>query len=50
MLWVQDLWPESLSATGYVKTTGEAVEWMVRFIYRHVDLLLVQSEAFIAPV
>ncbi len=52
VLWVQDLWPESLTATGYVKnkTILKLVEHVVRFIYRHVDLLLVQSEAFIAPV
>jgi len=52
VLWVQDLWPESLSATGYVKNKMalKLVEHVVRFIYRHVDLLLVQSEAFIAPV
>lgn len=52
VLWVQDLWPESLSATGHVnnKTILKLVESVVRFIYRHVDLLLVQSEAFIAPV
>jgi glycosyltransferase involved in cell wall biosynthesis len=52
VLWVQDLWPESLSATGYVKNKFilKLVERVVRFIYRHVDLLLVQSEAFIAPV
>ncbi len=52
VLWVQDLWPESLLATGYVKNRVilKLVEWVVRFIYRHVDLLLVQSKAFIAPV
>lgn len=52
VLWVQDLWPESLSATGYVKNKFilKSVEYLVRFIYRHVDLLLVQSESFIAPV
>lgn len=52
VLWVQDLWPESLSATGYIqnKTILKLVERVVRSIYRHVDLLLVQSEAFIAPV
>ncbi len=48
VLWVQDLWPESLSATGHVKNRKvlKLVEWVVRFIYRHVDLLLVQSHAF----
>ncbi len=49
---VQDLWPESLSATGYVKNrlVLKLVEQVVRFIYRHVDFLLVQSRAFEAPV
>lgn len=52
VLWVQDLWPESLSATGYVRNQVvlKLVERVVCFIYRHVDLLLVQSEAFIGPV
>lgn len=48
MLWVQDLWPESLSATGYVrnKPVLRLVELVVRFIYRRSDFLLVQSKAF----
>jgi len=52
VLWVQDLWPESLSATGYVRNEYliAAVRQIVRFIYRHSDLLLVQSRAFEAPV
>lgn len=52
VLWVQDLWPESLSATGYVRNrlVLKVIEQVVRFIYHHVDLLLVQSEAFIQPV
>ena len=52
VLWVQDLWPESLSATGYIKNEKalKVVERVVRYIYRHVDLLLVQSEAFVGPV
>ena len=52
VLWVQDLWPESLSATGYVKNRVvlKLVEQVVRYIYRHVDLLLVQSRSFVAPV
>ena len=47
VLWVQDLWPESLSATGYVRNPAilSLVAWVVCFIYRHVDLLLVQSHA-----
>lgn len=52
VLWVQDLWPESLSATGHVRnqTVLRLVEGVVRFIYRHTDLLLVQSRAFEEPV
>ena len=52
VLWVQDLWPESLSATGYIKNKMviKLVGYVVRFIYQHVDLLLVQSQAFIDPV
>ncbi|MDA7926712.1 glycosyltransferase family 4 protein [Verrucomicrobiales bacterium] len=48
LLWVQDLWPESLSATGYVKNESvlKCVEYVVRFIYNHTDLLLVQSRGF----
>ena len=50
--WVQDLWPESLSVTGFVrnKTMLNAVGHVVRWIYRSNDLLLVQSRAFVAPV
>lgn len=52
VVWVQDLWPESLSATGYLrdKTALAIVEVVVRWIYRHTDLLLVQSRAFVPPV
>lgn len=52
VLWVQDLWPASLSATGYIhhpRLLGW-VEWIVRWIYGHSDLILVQSRAFIAAV
>lgn len=52
VLWVQDLWPESLSATGYVRNRYviSAIRQLVRFIYSHSDLILVQSRAFEAPV
>lgn len=52
VIWVQDLWPESLQATGYVSNPRvlAIVAQVVRFIYRHSDLLLVQSEAFEARV
>lgn len=52
VIWVQDLWPESLSATGHVKSRWllAATERVVRLIYRASDRILVQSHAFIAPV
>lgn len=50
--WVQDLWPQSLEATGFVRNPRvlALVAVMVRWIYRRNDLLLVQSRAFIPPV
>lgn len=52
VLWVQDLWPQSAEATGYVKSPVllKLLEKFVRFTYSHTDLLLVQSKAFIEPV
>ncbi|WP_332748226.1 glycosyltransferase family 4 protein [Hydrogenophaga sp.] len=51
-VWVQDLWPESLSATGFIKNRMALglVARVVRFIYRHTDRVLVPSEAFRAPI
>lgn len=52
MFWMQDLWPESLSATGAVRSEKilKMVDMLVRFIYRGCDLILVQSRAFIEPI
>lgn len=51
IFWVQDLWPESLTATGAVKSKIilNFVGGIVRTIYKHCDKVLVQSEAFIEP-
>jgi glycosyltransferase involved in cell wall biosynthesis len=48
LFWVQDLWPESLSATGAVRAHWILwwVERLVRFIYRRCDRVLIQSKAF----
>ncbi len=52
MFWVQDLWPESLSATGAVTSdfllglTG----LVVRGIYRGSDLILAQSRGFFPSI
>lgn len=52
VIWVQDLWPESLEATGFVRDRRAlaVLRSVVRWIYRRADLILVQSEAFVAPV
>jgi colanic acid biosynthesis glycosyl transferase WcaI len=48
VFWVQDLWPESLAATGAVKNPFllSGVDRLVKWIYRGCDRVLVQSEAF----
>lgn len=50
--WVQDLWPQSLEVTGFVRNQRllRAVDTVVRWIYRRNDLLLVQSHAFATAV
>lgn len=52
VLWVQDLWPESLVATGFVRNRSllAAVAVVVKRIYRACDAILIQSEAFREPV
>jgi glycosyltransferase involved in cell wall biosynthesis len=51
-IWVQDLWPESLKATGFIKnsTILKLVGMVVRLTYFCADTILVQSPAFKAPV
>ena len=50
--WVQDLWPQSLLATGFVRNASvlNAVEHLVRWIYRRNDLLLGQSHSFVSAI
>ena len=50
--WVQDLWPETLAATGAVQsaTALSLVGTMVRWIYRGCDRILLQSKSFVQPV
>lgn len=49
LFWVQDLWPESLAATGAVRSPWvlKQVDRCVRFLYGRCDRVLVQSEAFV---
>lgn len=51
-IWVQDIWPESLLATGFIrnKIALKLVGYMVKVIYLYSDTLLVQSKAFEEPV
>ncbi len=48
VVYVQDLWPESLAATGYVSNPFaiRMVEMLVKLIYRRSDLILVSSRPF----
>ena len=52
VFWVQDLWPESLSATGSIKNKFllTIVERIMKFIYRGCDRVLIQSRAFEMPI
>jgi glycosyltransferase involved in cell wall biosynthesis len=51
-LWVQDLWPETVFAILQNRNTllGRAIEVLVRWIYRHVDQIWIQSPAYRASV
>lgn len=51
-MWVLDLWPETLSAVGIVRSQSvlNIVGWLVAFIYRRCDLILAQSRAFFANI
>lgn len=48
ILWVQDLWPESLEATGVVKNKKilNLVSVLVKWIYKNTDKILVTSKGF----
>lgn len=52
VFWVQDLWPDNLTAIGAVRSPRvlRAVEWLSRWIYRHCDLVLAQSQAFLPAI
>jgi glycosyltransferase involved in cell wall biosynthesis len=51
-VWVQDMWPQSLAATGFIRNANVlmAVGAMVRWIYARSDMLLLQSRAFHGPI
>lgn len=47
--WVQDLWPESISAAGGVKNKYvlDILNWLTKSIYKNSEKVLVQSKAFV---
>lgn len=51
-MWILDLWPETLSAIGAVRSPRalRVIGGLVAFIYRRCDRILVQSRAFIGNV
>ena len=52
LMWVLDLWPDTLAAVGAVRSP-RMLEWvgrLVAFIYKRCDLVLVQSRAFVSNV
>ena len=51
-LWVQDLWPDTLTALNATKSNFALtlVELMIRWIYRRSDRILIQSRAFKSSV
>ncbi len=52
IVWVQDLWPESLESTGYVKNrlVLDLVRKLVQFLYRRTHHILISSRSFAAPI
>lgn len=51
LMWVLDVWPDSLKAVGAVRSPKvlSLVGRLVRFIYRRCDRILLQSRAFWTP-
>lgn len=52
VIWVLDLWPETLVAVNIVRTRFilSLVSFIVRFIYKHSHIILAQSKSFIIEI
>lgn len=52
LLWVLDIWPDTLSAVGMIKNRWglNAVGALVHFIYKRCDLILAQSKGFFPAI
>ena len=48
VIWVQDLWPQSVIATGYInsKILIKLINLIVIIIYKFSDQILIQSKSF----
>ena len=48
ILWVQDIWPDALASTGFIKNRWilRLVQLAVRYTYHFSDSILIQSEGF----
>ena len=48
IIWVQDLWPEVLEDTGYIKNKFilKIINKFVMFVYNKSDVIIAQSESF----
>ena len=48
IIWVQDLWPEVLQDTGYIKNNIilNFIDKIVKIIYKNSDIVLAQSKSF----
>ncbi len=50
LLWIQDLWPETVTALGQHKLLVWVAAQVANFVHNHSNLLLLQSEAFAQPL
>lgn len=52
ILWVQDLWPDSIKASNYNIPTFllSFLERLINYIYSNVDLILCQSKSFVKEI
>ena len=52
VLWVQDLWPQALVSTGYIRNKYliSIINSLIKSIYRHSSLILIQSEQYLGLI
>jgi colanic acid biosynthesis glycosyl transferase WcaI len=52
VMWILDLWPETLSAVGAIRSSRalSIVDRLVSYVYKRCDCILIQSRAFLPSV